>query len=46
MSLIFGTGATAVVLGNEGTNSAAQTVMVLLIWVAIAAINMVYALRR
>ncbi|HEX9040705.1 MAG TPA: hypothetical protein VF838_06710 [Trebonia sp.] len=46
VSLIFGTGATSVVLGNETTNSAAQTVMVLLIWVAIAVINVVYALRR
>ena len=46
VSLIFGTGATSVVLGNEGTNSVAQTMMVLLIWAAIAAINVVYALRR
>jgi hypothetical protein len=46
VSLIFGTGATSVVLGNEGTGSAAQTVMVLLIWAAIATINVVYALRR
>ena len=46
VSLIFGTGATSVVLGNEGTSSVAQVVMVLLIWAAIAAINVVYALRR
>src|SRR5690349_21103515 len=29
VSLIFGTGATSVVLGNEGTSSIAQTLMVL-----------------
>jgi hypothetical protein len=46
VSLIFGTGATSVVLGNEGTSSVAQMVMVLLIWSAIAVINVVYALRR
>jgi hypothetical protein len=46
VSLIFGTGATSVVIGSEGTSSVAQVVMVLLIWAAIAAINVVYALRR
>ena len=46
VSLIFGTGATSVVLGSDTTSSAAQMVMVLLIWAAIAAINVVYALRR
>ena len=46
VSLIFGTGATSVVIGGEGTSSVAQVVMVLLIWAAIAAINVVYALRR
>jgi len=45
VSLIFGTGATSVVIGSEGTSSVAQVVMVLLIWAAIAAINVVYALR-
>jgi hypothetical protein len=34
------------VLGNEGANSVAQTMMVVLIWAAIAVINVVYALRR
>jgi hypothetical protein len=46
VSLIFGTGATSVVIGSDTTSSVAQTVMVLLIWAAIAAINVVYALRR
>jgi hypothetical protein len=46
VSLIFGTGATSVVLGADNANSAAQTLMVLLIWAAIAVINVVYAVRR
>jgi hypothetical protein len=46
VSLIFGTGATSVVLGSDSASSAAQTVMVLLVWAAIAVINVVYALRR
>jgi len=46
ISLIFGTGATSVVIGSDRTDSAAQAVMVLLIWAAIAAINIVYAVRR
>ncbi len=46
VSLIFGTGATAGVTGSESTGNAAQVVMVVLIWAAIAAINVVYALRR
>lgn len=45
ISLIFGTGATSVVIGSDRTDSAAQAIMVLLIWAAIAAINIVYALR-
>jgi len=46
ISLIFGTGATSVVIGSDQTDSAAQAIMVILIWAAIAAINIVYALRR
>ncbi len=46
VSLIFGTGATSVVIGGDSVNSAAQTLMVLLIWAAIAVINVVYAVRR
>jgi hypothetical protein len=46
ISLIFGTGATSVVLGGDSVNSAAQTLMVVLIWAAIAVINVVYAVRR
>ncbi len=46
VSLIFGTGATSVALGADNANSVAQTLMVLLIWAAIAVINVVYAVRR
>jgi len=46
ISLIFGTGATSVVIGSDRTASAAQAIMVILIWAAIAAINIVYAIRR
>ncbi len=46
ISLIFGTGATSVVIGGDSVSSAAQTLMVLLIWAAIAVINVVYAVRR
>jgi len=46
ISLIFGTGATSVVIGSDRTGSAAQAIMVILIWAAIAAINIVYALRE
>src|SRR5215469_14201317 len=34
VSLIFGTGATSVVLSNAANNAIAQTLMVLLIWTA------------
>jgi len=44
VSLIFGTGATSVVLGNA-TNAAVQAVLVVLIWAAIAVINVAYARR-
>jgi len=46
ISLIFGTGATSVVIGSDRTDSAAQAIMVILIWAAIAAINIVSAVRR
>ena len=39
-------GATAVVAYDTNTNARAQTVMVLLIWTAIAVINIAYAPRR
>jgi hypothetical protein len=45
VSLIFGTGATSVVLGNTG-NAVVQAVLVVLIWVAIAVINVANARRR
>ena len=45
VSLIFGTGATSVVLSNAG-NAIAETLMVLLIWTAIAVINVANARRR
>lgn len=45
VSLIFGTGATSVVVTNA-RNAAAQVVMVLLIWAAIAIINIAHARRR
>jgi hypothetical protein len=46
VSLIFGTGATSVVLSNAAHNAIAQTLMVLLIWTAIAVINVANARRR
>jgi hypothetical protein len=46
VSLIFGTGATAIVLSNATSNAIAQTLMVLLIWTAIAVINVANARRR
>jgi hypothetical protein len=46
VSLIFGTGATSVVPGADNADSAAQTLMVLLIWAAIAVISVVCAVRR
>lgn len=46
VSLIFGTGATSVVLSNAPGNVAAQTLMVLLIWTAITVINVANARRR
>jgi hypothetical protein len=46
VSLIFGTGATSVVLSNAADNAIAQTLMVLLIWTAIAVINVANARRR
>jgi hypothetical protein len=46
VSLIFGTGATSVVLSNAANNAIAQTLMVLLIWTAIAVINVANARRR
>jgi hypothetical protein len=45
VSLIFGTGATSVVLGNTG-NAVVQAVLVVLIWAAIAVINVANARRR
>lgn len=45
VSLIFGTGATSVVVSNA-RNAAAQVVMVLLIWAAIAVMNIAHARRR
>jgi hypothetical protein len=45
VSLIFGTGATSVVLGDSG-NAIAQALMVVLIWTAIAVINVANARRR
>ena len=39
-------GATAVVAHDTNTNARAQTVMVLLIWTAIAVISIAYAPRR
>jgi len=46
VSLVFGTGATSVVLSNATDNAVAQTLMVLLIWTAIAVINVANARRR
>ena len=46
VSLIFGTGATSVVLSNAANNAIAQTLMVLLIWAAIAVINVANARRH
>ena len=46
VSLIFGTGATSIVLSNAANNAIAQTLMVLLIWAAIAVINVANARRR
>src|SRR3984957_4318765 len=43
-SMALGVGATAIV--SRGSNSGAQAVMVLLIWAAIAAINIAYARRH
>ena len=45
VSLIFGTGATSVVL-NNASNAVGQALMVLLIWAAIAVINVANARRR
>ena len=45
VSLIFGTGATSVVLSNA-SNAVGQALMVLLIWTAIAVINVANARRR
>ena len=45
VSLIFGTGATSIVLSNA-SNAVAQALMVLLIWAAIAVINVANARRR
>ena len=46
VSLIFGTGATSIVLSNAANHAIAQTLMVLLIWAAIAVINVANARRR
>jgi uncharacterized membrane protein len=43
-SMGLGVGATAIV--TRGANSAAQAIMVLLIWAAIAVINIAYARRH
>jgi hypothetical protein len=43
-SMALGVGATAIV--SRGSNSGAQTIMVLLIWAAIAIINIAYARRH
>jgi hypothetical protein len=43
-SMGLGVGATAIV--SRGSNSGAQAVMVLLIWAAIAVINIAYARRH
>lgn len=45
VSLIFGTGATSVVLGNAD-NAIVQGLLVLLVWTAITVINVAYARRR
>jgi hypothetical protein len=45
VSLIFGTGATSVVVGNPGAG-VAHVFMVALIWIAIAVINIGYARRK
>jgi hypothetical protein len=45
VSLIFGTGATSIVLSNA-SNAVAQALMVLLIWAAITVINVANARRR
>jgi len=43
-SMALGVGATAIV--SQGSNSGAQAIMVLLIWAAIAVINIAYARRH
>jgi hypothetical protein len=43
--MALGVGATAIV-SSHGANSGAQAVMVLLIWAAIAIINIAYARHR
>ncbi len=45
VSLIFGTGATSVVLSNAA-NAVVQGLLVMLVWVAITVINVAYARRR
>jgi len=45
-SIALGVGATAIVAGDGHGNPAAQAFMVLLIWAAIAVVNIVYARRR
>jgi hypothetical protein len=45
VSLIFGTGATSVVVGEPGAG-VAHVFMVALIWIAIAVINIAYARRK
>ncbi len=44
-SLIFGTGATSVVVGNAG-NGVAHVFMVAVIWISIAVLNIAYARRK
>ena len=46
ISLVFGTGATGIVTRDSHVGSTAQVLMLLLIWAAIAAINVAYAVRR
>ncbi len=45
-SIALGVGATSIVTGDGHGNPAAQAFMVLLIWAAIAVVNIVYARRR
>jgi hypothetical protein len=45
-SIALGVGATAIVSGGSSGNSAARAFMVLLIWAAIAVINIAYARRH